>query len=544
MPTTTERAERARELGTPVVRALIVCAALLALLVLAGMPETWTYGVVTFAGCWVAYVALLAVLREFLAPSNPSFRVIHLGPEVTVNVYTLLRRLILFSAILLPVQWSLAILGYERSEVLLLLSVVHVAGLAIIALLTVYGKGGTAAFVPKWQTRAFAMLRRVVSVVFPLVCAGILAVGALEAAGYVNLSAYIVRVVWLNIPLIILALVAQSIVCARCADGSPHIRWINTTVWGVVALLQIRIWGLHAYHWVAVRDFLQAPMTTVGDSEVSAWGILRGLLVLVIVYLAARTIRNWLRGSERIVKRFDEGVRYALSSLTFYIILIAGVLWAMLVGGFPLNALTVFAGMAGIGLGFGLQDVVSNFIAGLILLIERPLAVGDYIDMEGVQGEVTGISLRSSTVRTADNVHIVIPNADFISSRVTNLSHQDLKIRLRVSVGVSYGSDMNRVREILEATGRNHPDVLEEPPPEARLVEFGDSSVNFDLLAWIPDPELRIGVTSRLYYDVWFALLDNDIEIPFPQRDLHLRSTVSPGTAEATLEPDTPPPDQ
>ncbi len=540
-PTKAEWAGRIRDLGTPVLRALIVCTALSLLLLLAGIPENWLYAALTFAACWAAYITLLAVLRELLAPTNARFRVIQLGPEATVNVFLLARRLLLYSALLLPVQWSLAIVGYERTEVLLLLSVAHVTGLAFVALFTVYRAGGTSAFIPQWDGAAAGAVRRVAAVIFPLVCAGVLSVAALEAVGYVNLARYIVRVVWLNIPIAVVALLLHNAVSGRYPDGAPGRKWLGATIWLVIALLQIHVWELHVYHWIAIRDFLQRPLMTVGESRVSAYGILRALLAMGVVYVVAIALRRWLLSSAGLARAYGDGVRYALSSLTFYVFLVAGLLWAMLVGGFPLNTLTVFAGMAGIGIGFGLQDVVRNFVAGLILLIERPLAVGDFIDVEGVRGRVDTISLRSTTIRTAENVHIVVPNADFISSRVTNLTQRDLKIRLTVEVGVSYSSEMDTVKSVLEKTAADHELTLDDPPPEARIVGFGDSSVDFWLLAWIPDPEYRIRVLADLYRNVWYALQEAGIEIPFPQRDLHVRSTIVPEAVETTL---TPPPAQ
>jgi potassium efflux system protein len=180
--------------------------------------------------------------------------------------------------------------------------------------------------------------------------------------------------------------------------------------------------------------------------------------------------------------------------------------------------------MAGIGIGFGLQDIVRNFIAGIILLIERPLAVGDYVDVGGVTGRVAAIRLRSTTVRTPDNVHILVPNADLISRQVTNLSHRDLVTRLQIPVGVSYGSDVDEVIRVLVAAARDHPDVLDDPEPQAWLMGFGDSSVDFQLNAWIADPSVMIGTKVGLNLAVWRALKEAGIEIPFPQRDLHIRS--------------------
>ncbi len=523
-PTPHERATRAQELLTPVLRAVLLAAALVLCLQLAGLPGDWTLAAFAFLGTWAAYVALVAVLRQLLAPRDPRFRVVHLGPEATVNVFRLFRRLALYSAILLPPIWVLTILGYPRSDVIILLSVCHVAGLAVLALWTVYAAGGTSAFLPPQDTRSLRLARRLSGAVFPLLGAAVFALAVLKALGYLNLASYLVRVLWLNAPLLIGALIADYFIARRITAGSTGAKWTRAGLWAVVLLAQIRIWDLHYYHWRAALDLLGKPLFTVADSQISLLAILRAILLAAVTYVVARLLRDWLNRSNLIGRRYGTGIRYALASLAFYTVLISGILWAVLAGGFPLNALTVFAGMAGIGVGFGLQDIVRNFVSGVVLLIERPLAVGDFIDVGGVRGHVLGISLRSTTVRTLENVHILIPNADLMSQQVTNLSYRDLKVRLPISVGVSYESDMDQVREVLLAVAREHSSVLEDPPPRARLVGFGDSSVDFELQVWIAKPGESEVVTGELNLAVWHALKDAGIEIPFPQQDLHLRS--------------------
>jgi len=167
---------------------------------------------------------------------------------------------------------------------------------------------------------------------------------------------------------------------------------------------------------------------------------------------------------------------------------------------------------------------VRNFVAGIILLVERPLAVGDFVGIGGVTGRVAGIRLRCTLLRTPENIHILVPNAHLISQEVTNLSHRDLTVRLEIPVGVSYGSDVDEVIRVLVGVARANPDVLDDPEPEAWLMGFGDSSVDFQLNAWIADPSRMVGTRVRLNLAVWHALKEAGIEIPFPQRDLHIRS--------------------
>jgi small-conductance mechanosensitive channel len=475
-------------------------------------------------GAWAAYFAILALLRQLFAPRDARFRILPLRTETARNLFALVRALALWSAIVLPAIWGLAILGYEREDALVLLSVVHVCGLAVLATGVVYVRGGPHEFLLVAETTEGAPLRRWAALAVPAVVAVMGGLAVTKAVGYVNLGAFLARVLCLDAPIGALAVALDALLRRRLHDRSPWLRAGRIALWGAVLVLQIPVLQLRYHHWLAVLTVLGRPLFTVGESQASALSLLKVLLLVLGAYLLARLVRGFLESSEVLGRRYSQGIRYALSSLTFYAILAAGVFWAMLVGGFPLSTLTVLAGMAGIGIGFGLQDIVRNFISGIILLIERPLAVGDYVDIGGVTGRVAGISLRSTTVRTPDNIHILVPNADLISQQVTNLSHRDLTMRLRIPVGVSYGSDVDEVIRVLVGVAHDHPDVLDDPAPEAWLMGFGDSSVDFQLNAWITDPSTMIGTRVSLNLAVWHALKAAGIEIPFPQRDLHIRS--------------------
>ena len=183
-------------------------------------------------------------------------------------------------------------------------------------------------------------------------------------------------------------------------------------------------------------------------------------------------------------------------------------------------------GLLSVGIGFGLQNVASNFVSGLIILFERPIKIGDRITIGDVLGDVENISLRATLIRTMDNISIIVPNSEFISSRVINWSHRDPKIRVHIPVGVAYGSDVPLVIKSLLEVAENHPEVLKEPPPKFWFNEFGNSSLNFELLVWVPDPKRRPDIISELNKGIDEIFRKNKIQIPFPQRDLHIRSSV------------------
>jgi small-conductance mechanosensitive channel len=194
--------------------------------------------------------------------------------------------------------------------------------------------------------------------------------------------------------------------------------------------------------------------------------------------------------------------------------------------GLNLTSLAVVFGLLSVGIGFGLQNVAANFVSGLIILFERPIKIGDRITIGDVWGDVVNISLRATLIRTVDNIAIIVPNSEFISSQVINWSHGDPKVRVHIPVGVAYGSDVPLVTKSLLEVAKNHPEVMDDPPPRVWFTEFGNSSLNFELLAWTLDPKRRPDVLSDLNRGIDEIFRKNKVEIPFPQRDLHVRSSV------------------
>jgi len=224
--------------------------------------------------------------------------------------------------------------------------------------------------------------------------------------------------------------------------------------------------------------------------------------------------------------RLQPSLQYAISRIAGYVVIAFGLLIALQTVGLDLSSLAIFAGAVGVGVGFGLQNIVSNFMSGLIILAERPIALGDYVDVGGAGGRVREINLRSTTVVTNDNISIIVPNSQFIENTVTNFSHGDPKVRVRLPIGIAYGSDVEKFkRGMLEVAAANA-DVLRKPEPDVFFIGFGDSSLNFELAVWADDQAFRpVRFKSALYYAIEAKLRELDIEIPFPQRDLHIRSS-------------------
>jgi small-conductance mechanosensitive channel len=195
--------------------------------------------------------------------------------------------------------------------------------------------------------------------------------------------------------------------------------------------------------------------------------------------------------------------------------------------GIDLTKVTLLAGAVGIGVGMGLQNVVNNFASGLILMLERPINVGDEIDVGGVVGEVKRIGVRSSTIRTSQGAEVIVPNADLASKQVTNWTLSDRSRRYEIDIGVAYGSDPARVLHLLEAAAADVPEVQKRPKPRALFRGFGDSSLDFRLLAWVESSDVGLQAQNNLRMAILRVLGEAGIEIPFPQRDVHIRYAPS-----------------
>ena len=258
---------------------------------------------------------------------------------------------------------------------------------------------------------------------------------------------------------------------------------------------------------------------------------LASLLIFVVIFLAfvlfSRLVTRML-GSRLLSKvQIDEGVRYTLERITQYSLIVIGAIVAFQFIGINLSGLAVIFGLLSVGIGFGLQNITSNFISGVILLFERPIKVGDRVTVGETIGDVQAINMRATMVRSLNNITIIVPNSEFISGRVINWSHGDKKVRLEVDVGVSYDSDLDAVLRCLKEVALEDKRVLRKPEPQVRLTSFGDSSWNMGLRCWISEPKGYNWMRSQLNIAIVRKFRENNIEIPFPQRDLHVRSSVS-----------------
>jgi small-conductance mechanosensitive channel len=269
---------------------------------------------------------------------------------------------------------------------------------------------------------------------------------------------------------------------------------------------------------------LLSMQATIGSRQITIGLVLMAVGSLGGSYLASWMLQILLRENVLARRNVDLGVSHSVTRLLHYALLSIGFVIALVVLGVDLTKMTLLVSALGVGIGFGLQTIVNNFVCGLILLFERPLRVGDTIEINGKSVIISKIGLRSTTVRTFDQADVIVPNTDLVSNQVTNWTLTDRHARAILPVGVAYGSDIALVMRTLKECALAHPGVMKNPEPRIFFRSFGDSALNLELYVWVEDIDTRLRIESDLYQEIDRRFRQAGIEIPFPQRDLHVRS--------------------
>jgi small-conductance mechanosensitive channel len=283
-----------------------------------------------------------------------------------------------------------------------------------------------------------------------------------------------------------------------------------------------------------LRHVLDFTILTIGSTPLTLWTLVYLLLLLLALVYVSGKLKRWIADKLLVRTRLDIGARQAVGTITRYTVVVIGLLIILQTAGIDLTTLNILAGAVGIGVGFGLQNIANNFISGLIILFERPIKIGDRIEVGEIEGDVVHIGARSTSVVTNDNITIIIPNSSLILENVINWSHNDDRVRFKIPVSVAYGSDVRLVERLLLKVAEETPDVLKDPKPGVRFIEFGDNGLLFELRAWTDTLTHRKGLLiSKLNFGIYDKFKQHGIEIPFPQRDLHVRG----GSLEVKLPP-------
>ncbi len=284
--------------------------------------------------------------------------------------------------------------------------------------------------------------------------------------------------------------------------------------------------------WSGLIDFLKGvgeifttTLFSLGKSEISLGTIIYFIISFIILTYVAKRFRNLLVNKILVKASMDQGARNSIGLIAKVMLIFVGSIFIIQTAGIDMSSLSLLAGALGVGIGFGLQNITDNFISGIIILFEKPIKVGDRIVVGDIEGDVINISVRATTILTNENVSIIVPNSEFISSRVINWSHNDRNIRFDIPVGVSYQEDPEQVKEILLHVADVNEHVLQKPAPSVFFDEFADSSLNFTLAVWTSShTDKTRPLKSELNFSIFQKFKEKGIEIPFPQRDIHIKS--------------------
>jgi small-conductance mechanosensitive channel len=335
-----------------------------------------------------------------------------------------------------------------------------------------------------------------------------------------------VNLLSLAVPLLVsLAAIRIAVYALRIAMGNS----------GLLVVFE-RMLVIVIFAWVAaylfglipdVVDTLEAVNTVVGKQRISLWIVLQAVFWVVVTLLAALWIGGAVESRLMNAESIHSSLRVALSRMIKALLIFAGVLICLPMVGIDLTVLSVFGGALGVGLGFGMQRVVSNYVSGFIILLDRSIRLGDMITVGDRAGIVTTMTTRFTVVKALDGTEAIIPNDTLTTSTVVNHSYSDRKIRLALQVQVAYGTDLEALFPVLEALAAKHPRVVADPAPMAYLVRFADSGIDLELGYWILDPENgSLNLKSDLNRQIWSEFQRRGIEIPYPRRELNILSGV------------------
>lgn len=279
--------------------------------------------------------------------------------------------------------------------------------------------------------------------------------------------------------------------------------------------------------WDTLGAFWNLKVASIDNKDLTVANILIAIVIFIVGFKLARRFSRWIVSSLERFHHVNENTTATLEAITFYTLLIVFTFTSLSIAQVPLNSFALIGGALAIGFGFGSQNIIKNFISGLILMIEQPIRVGDIINVEGSEGRIHRIGARSTHIRTYDNLDILVPNSTLLENNVVNWTLSDQDVRTRVMIGVAYGSDTRQVERLLLEVTRKNPKVLDSRPVVCYFSDFGDNALTFEVQFWchMPRPSVRRQAESDVRHDIYATLNEAGIAIAYPQRDVHLSTT-------------------
>jgi len=490
----------------------------------------WFQLVGRLLGLWAAGALLLRLLKESLTRD-----LIKVTAQYGTTIYRWARLALLYAIFGIAAYWTAEVFEI-RDDVLALLRFAISVSIAVVLLILFLHKKAFMSLLPELPVQSYAKFRRFLEkYFFPLLMVSFLA-ALLWCIGFRAFGRMVLIKIWFTGAAFVLIMSLYHTLkrfldqwyqkLSRTEEDARIFVGILRSILKYATVLATLIIVLNMLGLLnPLQRMMSFPIFHLGDTTITFWLVVMAVLVLVAFFYVSRLAQAYFDYKLYPSFGIDPGLGYAINTVVKYVSLVVGFLIALNVLGINLKFLLVFAGAIGVGIGFGLQNIAANVISGFTIIFGGKIRKGDWIEVETMMGEVTDIYMRATRLRTRDNVEYLVPNSNMISSTVVNYSLSSPLIRIELPVGVSYRSDPRQVEKILLAAAENEPLVNKIHRPVVRFVEYADSSINFELLVWIDVRKTpRRKVRSDLYFVIFEEFAKAGIEIPFPQRDIHIHS--------------------
>ena len=519
------------------------------------------------------YKFLRAIVVESLSPYTGVRRWVPITYSSARHIFKGLNIILLFSVITVTLINVLNAHGYKQDVVELLWFIYRVVTISLAVWIAARQRSVLLKILPYYESAIGKFVNKVINILYPLLIAFVILLFAIRSLGYVQLTYTLVVVLIKSVIVAFIAYAVYRFLLRRLSLSKVHKLELRRQLddeefksekkslalafriykglldYGILVIAVVIIIGMWnntfkdvvsssaaptlfrniyeniLYVFVSIKNGLTHKFALAEGRHTTPFKMLIAILVLVTAFISTRYLKNLLRTKVYEKAQLEQGARHAISSgITYFIIVIAALI-GLNIAGIPLRSLTIFAGAFGIGLGFGMQNIINNLVSGIIIFFEKPIKIGDVITLnKEIAGKVEKISIRSTMINTFDRKTVVVPNSKFLESNVVNWVHGgDMLLRSKIVVGVAYGSDTELVKNCLLKVVDLHPDVKKDPVPIVRFAEFGESSLNFELYFWAHILDRWMAI-SDLNFSIDKMFRENNIEIPFPQRDLHIRS--------------------